>query len=360
MIIDPNQFRWDPKELPDREGVDFVDGLQLYCGAGDPSMKNGISIYLYSANTSMEKKACYNSDGDFLIVPQEGPLAITTECGRLLVEPTEIVVIPRGVKFSISLSQASRGYVAEIFDGHFEIPNLGPIGSNGLANPRDFAAPVAWFEDVAGPYIVMNKFMNQWFQTTLDHSPFNVVAWHGNYFPFKYDLKLFNCINSVSFDHPDPSIYTVLTCQSNDPGTAVLDFVIFPPRWMVAQHTFRPPWFHRNCMSEFMGMIYGKYDAKVDIADASGKKRGFSAGGASLHSCMTPHGPDGATFLKASTENPQNPVYFADGLAFMFESTFLLKVSEDARSSPLLQESYSNCWSSLPKLFTGDKHITLT
>jgi len=237
------------------ESIDFVDGLSQVCGAGDPTLKEGLSIYNYVASVSMGDKAFSNADGDFLIVPQVGTLDITTEMGLMRVEPCEIVVIPRGIKFSVAVSTVSRGYILEIFKGHFELPNLGPIGANGLANPRDFKTPVAAYVDRDCEFTIVNKFGCQLFAAKMTHSPFDVVAWHGNYAPFKYNLRHFNCMNSVTFDHPDPSIYTVLTCPSDEPGTAIADFVIFPPRWMVMEHTFRPPYFHRNCMSEYMGMV---------------------------------------------------------------------------------------------------------
>ena len=240
MTIEPNQLRWDAPPLEHSE-CDFIAGLNVVCGAGDPALKEGLTIYNYVANTSMVNKAFYNSDGDFLIVPQHGVLYIRTELGDLQVEPCEIVVIPRGIKFAVLVNGLVRGYVIETFKGHFELPGLGPIGSNGLANPRDFQTPVARFDDHQDTthYQIGNKFMNKLFVATLEHSPFDVVAWHGNYVPFKYDLRKFNCMNTVTYDHPDPSIYTVLTCPTADPGVALIDFVIFPPRWMVAEHTFR-------------------------------------------------------------------------------------------------------------------------
>jgi homogentisate 1,2-dioxygenase len=350
LVVDPNQFRWSPYPLPsESEKVDFIDGLKLVCAAGDATAKEGLSIYVYTANVSMENKAFYNADGDFLIVPQLGTLFIKTEMGNLKVEPCEIVVIPRGVKFQILVDGPVRGYIAEILKGHLELPGLGPIGSSGLANQRDFEFPVAAFEDVDIKYLMTCKFVNKMYYAEMDHSPFDVVAWHGNYSPFKYDLRRFNTVNTVSYDHLDPSIFTVLTCQSDDPGTAILDFVIFPPRWMVATNTFRPPYYHRNCMSEFMGMIYGKYDAKVAV---EGDKEGFVPGGCSLHSCMTPHGPDASTFLAASSAKLE-PTYFGEGLAFMFESTLMLKVTPSALASDALQSNYLKCWQRLPKLFDG-------
>lgn len=350
LQIDPNQFRWSPAPLLASEDapVDFASGLKVKIGAGDPSSKNGLCIYDYLINASMVNKAMQNSDGDFLIIPQVGTLDIATEFGRLTVEPQEIVVIPRGIKFSVAISESSRGYVLEIFKGHFELPNLGPIGANGLANPRDFLTPVAWFEEdeakLEASHTIINKYMQKMFTKEMDHSPFDVVAWHGNYYPYKYDLRYFNCMNTVSFDHPDPSIYTVLTCPSDEPGTAIADFVIFPPRWMVAENTFRPPWYHRNCMSEYMGMIYGTYDAKVG---------GFVPGGSSLHSCMSAHGPDFNTFTKASNAELA-PHKFDGGLAFMFESCLMMKVATSALSSPLLQKDYFECWQQLPRIYNGD------
>jgi homogentisate 1,2-dioxygenase len=342
LVKNPSQLRWDPSN--DQASVDFIDGLRLKCGAGDPSLKEGIAIFDYSCNQSMLNRAFYSSDGDMLLVPQKGTLYIKTEFGNVRLEPCEIIVIPRGIKFQVLIQEECAGYVAEVFTSHFEIPALGPIGSNGLANQRDFQAPVATFEDVDQEFEIIIKYMNRLFTCRWDHSPFDIVAWHGNYAPFKYDLRKFNCINSVTFDHPDPSIYTVLTCPSVDPGIAALDFVIFPPRWIVMEHSFRPPWYHRNCMSEYMGMIWGQYDAKGE---------GFRAGGSSLHSCMTGHGPDAESFIKASSVDKLAPVFFNEGLAFMFETKYMLKVAPQALESTSLQPNYINCWQGLPKLFNG-------
>jgi homogentisate 1,2-dioxygenase len=343
----PNQLRWNPLTFPsERERIDFIDGMKVKCGSGDPSLKEGVVIFDYLCNASMHNRAFYSADGDILIVPQAGTLYIKTEMGKIVVDPCEIVVIPRGIKFQVLVTGDSRGYGIEVFTSHFEVPGLGPIGANGLANVRDFETPSAAFEDIEEPYQVVVKYLNKYFHSTWDHSPFDTVAWHGNYAPFKYDLRKFNCINSVTFDHPDPSIYTVLTCPSAEPGVAALDFVIFPPRWMVMEHTFRPPWYHRNCMSEYMGMIYGQYDAKGE---------GFVAGGSSLHSCMTGHGPDAESFVKASSVEKLSPFYFNEGLAFMFESKYLLKVAPAALAASFLQNDYIECWQKLPKLFTGEK-----
>ncbi|KAI8929464.1 Homogentisate 1,2-dioxygenase [Entophlyctis helioformis] len=348
----PNQLRWSPFELPEKsaDGVDFVHGLQTICGAGSPSNRAGMAIHVFACDKDMTNTSFYNSDGDFLIVPQQGRLDIQTEFGMLLVSPGEIAVIPRGIRYSVRLLDGpTRGYVAEIFDRHFELPDLGPIGSNGLANPRDFLYPVAAYEDKEGvTYHIVNKFQGYLFSTTQEHSPYDVVAWHGNYAPYKYDLARFNTVNTVSFDHPDPSIFTVLTARSGTPGVALLDFVIFPPRWMVGEDTFRPPYYHRNCMSEFMGLISGGYDAKQE---------GFLPGGASLHSMMTPHGPDRETFDKASTEKLAPVKLRPDGLAFMFETNQLLSVAKTAlkkvKGTPgnVLQADYYKCWQGLGKYF---------
>lgn len=341
-VADPNQMRWKPHPFPRHdEKLDFVDGLATMMGAGDPTSKSGMAIHNYACNASMVDTAIYNSDGDFLIVPQEGTLHIQTEMGLLDVAPKEIAVIQRGIRFRVDVDGPSRGYICEIFDGHFQLPDLGPIGSNGLANSRDFLTPKAHFEDRDVDYVLVNKFGGHLFSTLMHHSPFDVVAWHGNYAPYKYNLELFNTMNSVSFDHPDPSIYTVLTCPTASPGVALCDFVVFPPRWMVMEHTFRPPWFHRNYMTEYMGMIWGKYDAK---------STGFLPGGASLHSCMTSHGPDSESFLKASTAH-LSPDFFQGGLAFMFETTMVLKVTPWALHASHRDTEYQKCWQTIPRFF---------
>lgn len=339
----PNQFRWKPFDLPD-QSTNFVQGLATVCGAGDPTTRNGVAVHIYACNKSMENTCLYNSDGDFLIVPQMGALHITTEFGKLDVNPNEIVVLQQGQRFSVDVSGPSRGYILEVFNGHFQLPNLGPIGANGLANPRDFLSPVAWYEDrevAKDGFTVISKFQGKLFTARQGHSPFDVVAWHGNYYPYKYDLSKFMVINAVAFDHADPSIFTVLTCPSTQPGVAVADFVIFPPRWCVQEHTFRPPWYHRNCMSEFMGLIYGAYDAKSD----------FQPGGASLHSMMTPHGPDTGAFEKASKAELK-PVKMGGTQAFMFESCFSMAVTEwGEKTCGKLEAEYFQCWQSLPKPF---------
>jgi homogentisate 1,2-dioxygenase len=335
----PNRLRWDPLPSPSAP-VDFLDALTTYAGNGDPASQAGVAIHLFAANQSMEGRVVFNADGELLIVPEAGALRLRTEMGVILVAPGEIAVVPRGVRFAVDLLDGqARGYVCETYGAPFRLPELGPIGSNGLANPRDFLAPVAAFEDVERPTQLVQKFQGRLWETALPWSPLDVVAWHGDLAPYKYDLARFNTINTVSFDHPDPSIFTVLTSPSETPGTANCDFVIFPPRWMVAEHTFRPPWFHRNVMSEFMGLVHGVYDAKAG---------GFAPGGASLHNCMNGHGPDRESYEQAIASN-LGPRKIEDTLAFMFESRWVLNPTRFAAETPLVQLDYDACWADFKK-----------
>lgn len=334
----PNRLRWNPLPIP-TESTDFVDGLVTYAGNGDVSVQAGVGIHLYGANRSMQGRVFCDADGDLLIVPQQGALRLATELGRLEVAPGEIAVLPRGVRFRVELDGPARGYVCENYGAPFRLPELGPVGANGLANARDFLHPVAWFEDRDEPTEVVQKFQGGLWAMTLDHSPLDVAAWHGNLAPCKYDLSRFNAINTVSYDHPDPSIFTVLTSPSEVQGVANCDFVIFPPRWMVAEHTFRPPWFHRNIMSEFMGMVHGAYDAKAG---------GFAPGGASLHNCMAGHGPDRASYEKAIAVELA-PHKIEDTMAFMFESRWVIRPTRFAIETPLVQLDYDDCWEGFAK-----------
>ena len=335
----PNRLRWAPLPLP-AEPVDFIDGLVTYCGNGDVAAGTGVAVHLYACSRAMQGRAFSNADGELLIVPQQGALRIDTELGTLVVGPGSIALIPRGLRFRVVPTDGPvRGYVCENYGALFRLPELGPIGSNGLANPRDFQVPVAWFEDRDEPFEIVHKFQGSLWTTILDHSPFDVVAWHGNLAPCRYDLARFNAINTVSFDHPDPSIFTVLTSPSGTRGTADCDFVIFPPRWSVAEDTFRPPWFHRNVMSEFMGLIHGAYDAKA---------QGFEPGGASLHNQMSAHGPDVASYEAACAAELQ-PQKLDVGLAFMFESRMVLRPTAFAAETPLRQSGYDACWSGFRK-----------
>jgi len=338
----PNQLRWDPLPLPSAP-TDFIDGWLTMAGNGSPSSQSGCAIHLYVANRSMSGRFFYSADGELLIVPQQGRLRIVTELGVLDVEPQEIAVVPRGVRMRVELPDGvARGYICENFGAHFRLPDLGPLGSNGLANPRDFLAPHAAYEDVEGEFELVTKFDGHLWRAAIGHSPLDVVAWHGNYTPYKYDLRRFNTIGSISFDHPDPSIFLVLQSTTDTPGVDAIDFVIFPPRWLAAEDTFRPAWYHRNVASEFMGLIEGVYDAKAE---------GFVPGGASLHNCMTGHGPDAATYEKASRGDTSKPHKVDGTMAFMFETKTVIRPSRRALESATLQANYFECWQGLHKHF---------
>ncbi len=344
--VSPDQMRWSPLPMPgEGDEADFLDGLFTMAGNGCAASQSGIGVHMYAANRDMQGRWFYDADGELLIVPQQGRLHIETELGVLDVGPQEIALIPRGIRFAVKLPDgAARGYVCENFGAHLRLPDLGPIGSNGLANPRDFEAPNAAYEDVEGDFELVAKFQGHLWRASIGHSPIDVVAWHGNHAPVKYDLRRFNTIGSISFDHPDPSIFLVLTSPSDTPGVGNMDFVIFPPRWLVAQDTFRPPWFHRNIASEFMGLVHGAYDAKAE---------GFSPGGASLHNCMTGHGPDAATFEKASNADLSKPDVIRDTMAFMFEARFVIRPTRQAIEAAHRQRDYQACWAGLQKHFDG-------
>ena len=332
----PNRLRWDPPaDLP--AGRDFVDGMVTMLNNRDPADLEGVAVHLYRASKSMERRVFVDADGELLIIPQSGILRIRTELGCMDVLPGTVAAIPRGVRFRVEVESESRGYVAENYGLPLRLPELGPIGSNGLANPRDFESPVAWFEDSDEPTEVIQKSLGLLWTTTLDHSPLDVVAWHGNYAPWRYDLARFNTIGTVSFDHPDPSIFTVLTSPSDVPGRANADLVIFPPRWMVGEDTFRPPWFHRNVMSEAMGLIHGAYDAKAD---------GFAPGGLSLHNFMSGHGPDVDSWRKAS-EADLMPVKIEGTMAFMVETCWPYRPTQFALDRA--QPDYDQAWTGFPK-----------
>jgi len=329
----PNRLRWDPLPVPSKP-TDFLDGLFTLAGSGDAAAQSGIAVHLYRANRAMKDRYFTNADGELMFVPQQGAILLATELGRLDVEPGEIAVVPRGVKFRVEVSGATRGYLCENYGAPFRLPELGPIGSQGLAQRRDFLAPVAAYEDRSGKCQVVAKFMGGLWASEYRHSPLDVVAWHGNYAPYKYDLARFMAINTVSFDHPDPSIFTVLTSPSGQAGVANCDFVIFPPRWTVAEHTFRPPWFHRNVMSELMGLVHGAYDAKAE---------GFLPGGVSIHNCMSAHGPDVASYDKAS-QAALKPQRIESTLAFMWESRYVFRPTKAALAAKELQKNYDRVW----------------
>ncbi len=370
IVTTPNQLRWDPLTVP-TEPTDFIDGIMTIAGNGDSFAQFGMAVHIYACNRSMENRYFYNADGEMLIVPEMGSLTIYTELGVIDVSPGEVCCLPRGLKFRVEIGgrtllsaspvpparsvddeassmrtrvsplQPARGYICENYGQQFRLPELGPIGANGLANPRDFETPVAWYEDRDEICEIVAKFGGNLWSCETDHSPLDVVAWHGNYAPYKYDLRRFNTIGSISFDHPDPSIFTVLTSPSDLHGTANVDFVIFPDRWLVMENTFRPPWYHRNTMSEYMGLIYGEYDAKEE---------GFVPGGGSLHNQMSAHGPDLDAYEKATTADLK-PQKLEGTLAFMFESRYIIRPTKFAMETSQLQHEYSDVWQGLKKNF---------
>ena len=337
------QLRWDPVAMPNEE-TNFLSGVRTMTTAGDVNTQTGMAAHVFVVNKSMTDEYFYNADGELLVVPQMGRLQFFTEMGKMNVGPGEICVLPRGMKFSVELLEGpARGYICENYGAKFTLPDRGPIGANCLANPRDFKTPTAAYEEREVPSTVIVKWCGRFYRTEIGHSPLDVVAWHGNYTPYKYDLRTFAPVGAILFDHPDPSIFTVLTAPSGEEGTANVDFVIFPERWSVAEHSFRPPWYHMNIMSEFMGLIYGKYDAKEE---------GFVPGGMSLHNCMLPHGPDADAFEKASTMELK-PVKLSGTMAFMFETRFPQHVTKFAAELESLQPDYVECWSGLEKHVAG-------
>ncbi|WP_235951944.1 homogentisate 1,2-dioxygenase [Falsiroseomonas algicola] len=335
------QLRWHPIEMP-TEPTDFIQGLRTITTCGDAQMQAGIASHVYLANRSMDNRYFYNADGEMLLVPQTGAIEVFTECGKLHAAPGEIVLIPKGMKFKVDLPDGPvRGYVCENYGAYFTLPERGPIGANCLANPRDFLTPVAAYEDREEPCELLVKSQGKLYTTELAQSPLDVVAWHGNFAPCKYDLRRFSPVGSVLFDHPDPSIYTVLTSPSETPGTANVDFVIFPERWVVMEDSFRPPWYHMNVMSEFMGLIYGQYDAKPE---------GFKPGGMSLHNALIAHGPDTEAFEKASNRELK-PERLSGTMAFMFETRYPMNATGYASSLELMDTGYPDCWDGLAREF---------
>ncbi|RMI46238.1 homogentisate 1,2-dioxygenase [Streptomyces triticirhizae] len=339
---DPNRMRWDPLPEPPA-GTDFVAGLWTLGGNGDTRLRSGMAIHLYHANSPMTDRVFGDADGELLLVPERGTLLLRTELGVLRASPGQVALIPRGVRFRVELPEGpARGYVCENHGQPFTLPELGPIGANGLANARDFLAPTAAYEEASGPVEVVTKFCGRLWAAEYDHSPLDVVAWHGSHVPYLYDLRRFNVLGSISYDHPDPSIFTVLTSPSELPGQANVDFVVFAPRWLVGEDTFRPPYFHRNVMTEYMGLIEGAYDAKAE---------GFRPGGGSLHTMMSAHGPDRITFERASTAELR-PERIDDGLAFMFETRWPVALTALAADASHRQRRYDEVWQGLEQRFS--------
>lgn len=342
-VLSLQQMRWSPTPIP-TEPTTFIQGIRSVTTAGDVMTQTGMASHVYVANTDMVDDYFFNADGEMLLVPQQGAISVFTELGKIVATPGELCLIPRGMTFKVSLPDgAARGYICENYGAKLTLPDRGPIGANCLANARDFKTPVACFEDKESPCTVTIKWCGHFYRTDIDHSPLDVVAWHGNYAPYKYDLATFSPVGALMFDHPDPSIFTVLTAPSDEAGTANIDFVIFPPRWLVAENTFRPPWYHRNIMSEFMGLICGQYDAKEE---------GFVPGGMSLHNMMLPHGPDHAGFEKASTADLK-PQKLDNTLAFMFETRYPQHMTKYAAELNTVQDDYIDCWAGLQRKFDG-------
>lgn len=343
------QLRWSPLPAP-KEELNFLQGIRTMTTAGDALTQAGMAAHVYTFNADMVDDYFFNADGEMLVVPETGSIRVFTELGKMDLEPSEICIVPRGTMFKVTRlgeEDVWRGYICENYGAKFTMPDRGPIGANCLANPRDFKTPVATYEDKETPCRVHVKWCGSFHVTEIGHSPLDVVAWHGNYAPYKYDLRTFSPVGAILFDHPDPSIFTVLTAPSGEEGTANVDFVIFPPRWLVAEHTFRPPWYHRNIMSEFMGLIYGRYDAKEE---------GFVPGGMSLHNMMLPHGPDFTGFEKASN-GELKPVKLENTMAFMFETRFPQQITRFAAEFETLQDNYIDCWTGLERRFDGTPGI---
>lgn len=348
LVIDDvtslGQYRWDPTPFPAGESLTFTTGMRTMTTAGDVNTSVGMATHVYLANADMVDEYFYSADSELLVVPQDGRLNIATEFGVIDLEPLEICILPRGMLFRVSLPDGqARGFVCENYGAKFTLPGRGPIGANCLANPRDFKTPIAAFEDRDAPSGVTIKWCGQFHRTEIGHSPLDVVAWHGNYAPYKYDLRTYAAVGSITFDHPDPSIFTVLTAPTAEEGTANIDFVIFPERWLPQEDTFRPPWYHKNIMSELMGNIYGQYDAKPN---------GFAPGGISLHNCMLPHGPDNEAFEKA-TNSSWDPMKLTNTMSFMFETRFPQHLTRFAAVEAPLQDDYVECWDGLEKKFDG-------
>ena len=342
-VLSLQQMRWGPTPIPE-EATNFIQGIRSITTAGDVMTQTGMASHVYVANADMQDDYFFNADGEMLLVPQLGVIAVFTELGKITAAPGEICLIPRGVTFKVTLPDGTaRGYICENYGAKLTLPDRGPIGANCLANPRDFKTPVACYEDKETACTVSIKWCGQFYKTEVGHSPLDVVAWHGNYAPYKYDLATFSPVGALMFDHPDPSIFTVLTAPSDEAGTANIDFVIFPPRWLVAENTFRPPWYHRNIMSEFMGLVHGQYDAKEE---------GFVPGGMSLHNMMLPHGPDTAGFEKASNADLA-PQKLENTLAFMFETRYPQHMTKFAAELNTVQDDYIDCWAGLQRRFDG-------
>jgi homogentisate 1,2-dioxygenase len=345
--LSPTQLAWLPFDIPESDEVDFISGLKTVAGSGDPSLREGLAVHVYVCNKSMVKRAYVNSDGDSLLVPQQGALDIQTEFGHLFVQPGEVCVIQRGLRFKINVQGPTRGYILEVWGSSFELPELGPLGANGLANARDFLHPKAAYEVTKNdPWEIVYKLGGKFFKSIQQHCPFDVIAWHGNYVPFKYDLTKFVNVGSISVDHIDPSIFCVLTAKSRDPNAPLADVLIFSPRWDVASNTYRPPYYHRNAASELMGLIYGDYGGRSDA---------FRPGSISFECGMVPHGVAYEEFKAASQEPPPVIQISQQSIAFMFESSRPFTIADYAWNSEKKHEHEPKMWDNLVDNFSSHK-----
>ncbi|GAD98612.1 homogentisate 1,2-dioxygenase, putative [Paecilomyces variotii No. 5] len=278
----PFNNEWGPLEIPlESKPTNFWQGIKTILGHGDPTLKEGVAVHQYAANLSMDKEAFVNHDGDYLFVPQQGRLDIQTELGRMMVLPGELFVIPAGLRFKVSLPDGpSRGYIQEIFGSHFELPDLGPIGSNGLALPQDFEIPVASYDLDTSSWEIITKLAGKLYHYEQAHTPFDVVGWHGNYVPYKYEIEKLLALSS-SKDQLDPSAYTILTAKSKIPGVSITDFCAFTPKWVNSLNSWRPPYYHRTMGAEVMGMVRGEY---------GGSAKTLEPGALTCDNAYVPHG----------------------------------------------------------------------
>jgi len=341
---EPNLAGWAPLPLP-TVATDFVDGLATLGGAGSARLRRGYAVHVYAANRGMEDRCFGNADGDLLILPEQGALTLLTELGPLEVAPGQVALVPRGIRFSVLVSVGgARGYVAESFGRPFGLPDRGPVGANGLADARHFRAPSAWHEDrVSLGYRVTAKLAGRLFESTQDHSPFDVAAWQGNHVPTVYDLDAFSPVGNARFDHGDPSIHTVLSAPMDEQGAHTLDLVAFVARWDVTEHTFRPPYFHRNVTTELNGIVR---DAVVPGSP-------FVPGCFFLTPSLVPHGVVAASverhLAEAAAESPRRSS--ESSLWFQFETALPFVPTPWARDAAHRIADWPLVWGAYRKHF---------
>jgi len=336
---DPNpawlaQSRWNPDEPTAAAADTWLAGITTVVTNGNAHLHVGGAIHTYGFGASTELAPVFvNTDAEMLFVPQLGRVELQTELGPLAVEPGHIGVVPRGIKVRVSTAaKLASGWLHENYGQAFTLPDPGITGPNTSALARDFVYPSAQPEDDA-PTAIIVKTGGRFLATSIDRTPLDVVAWRGNYAPYRYDLRQFSPLGAVLFDHPDPSLGTVLTSPSDLVGTANVDLVVFRERWVVAEDTFRPPWFHSNTMSEFMGLIDGSYDAKP----------GQAPGSMTLHNQHLPHGPATTAFEAASAAELM-PQRLEPTLAFMLESRYVWQPTQWAATTDRLDVDYDACW----------------